>query len=278
MLLSDLSNFEEGTTLVREKQGLCADIFRSYTSAKDTAGVLKALKKYGPQEPQLYIDALTHLTSSPQILEEAGDEFHAILRKIDQDQLLSPIQIVQTLGNNDVVTVGMVKKYLNTNVERERKEISNVSLLPFWSVDDGITPMRLIHQFPTQNRKLIASYAKDTETKRAEIEELGSKSVIFQARRCSSCSGFLDLPTVHFLCKHSFHQRCLNFSEDDQVLCPLCAPKNSTIKAIRGRQILTASQHDIFRAELQRSRDRYGVISEFFGRGVMGNGSGMEGS
>jgi len=30
---------------------------------------------------------------------------------------------------------------------------------------------------------------------------------VFQVTRCSSCGLPLDLPTVHFMCKHSFHQR-----------------------------------------------------------------------
>lgn len=126
LLLSDLSNFKEGTTLVKEQQGLRSDILRSYVSAKDTAGVIKALRKYGPEEPQLYVDALAYFSSSPKTLEEAGDELEAVLKRIDQDGLLSPLQVIQTLSNNAVVTMGMIKKYLSDNIERERKEISNV--------------------------------------------------------------------------------------------------------------------------------------------------------
>lgn len=129
LLLSTLSNFLDGTTLVREQQGLRSDIFRSYTSAKDTAGAIKALKKYGPEEPQLYLDALAYFASSPKILEEAGDELDAVLKRIDEDGLMAPLQVIQTLSSNAVVTMGMVKKYLSDNIERERKEISNVRLL-----------------------------------------------------------------------------------------------------------------------------------------------------
>ncbi|KAF3490835.1 vacuolar protein sorting protein VPS11 [Arthroderma uncinatum] len=243
LLLSDLSNFHEGTTLVREKEGLRADILRSYISAKDTQGVIKALKKYGPEEPRLYIDALTYFASSPKILEEAGSEMDAVLKTIDRDGLMAPLQVIQAFSNNSVVTMGMINKYLSDNIERERKEISN-------------------------NRRLISSYAKETESKRQQMEELGSKPTVFQARRCSSCGGNLDLPTVHFLCKHSFHQRCLN-TVDEDAECPLCAPQNSTLKAIRERQIKASSQHELFRSELQRSKDRFGLVSEFFGRGVM---------
>ncbi|KAL3479301.1 hypothetical protein BJX99DRAFT_222343 [Aspergillus californicus] len=243
LLLSDLSEFEEGSTLVREQAGLRSDIFRSFTAAKDTQGAIKALKKYGPEEPQLYVDALTYFASSPKILEEAGDELDAVLKRIADDGLMSPLQVIQALSNNAVVTMGRVKKYLSDNIERERKEISS-------------------------NRRLISSYSAETDTKMQELDQLGSKPVVFQARRCTSCNRSLDLPTVHFLCKHSFHQRCLNTVGEDAE-CPACAPEHSTIKAIRRRQVESADQHDLFKGELQRSNDRFGVISEFFGRGIM---------
>ena len=126
LLLSHLSQFQEGTTLVREKQGLRFDIFRSYTSAKDTAGAIRALRKYGGSETQLYPAALAYFTSSPDILEEAGDEFEAVLKKIDEEKLMAPLQVIQTLSANDVATMGMVKKYLSNIIEKERKEIANV--------------------------------------------------------------------------------------------------------------------------------------------------------
>ena len=129
-MLSHLSNFRGGTTLVREQQGLRFDIFLSYTSAKDTAGAIKALRKYGPEEPQLYPAALAYFTSDQKILEEAGDELDYVLKKIDEDGLMAPLQVIQTLSTNAVATMGMVKKYLSDTIERERKEISNVSHAP----------------------------------------------------------------------------------------------------------------------------------------------------
>ena len=126
LLLSHLSNFKDGTTMVKEQQGLQFDIFRSYTSAKDTLGAIKALRKYGPQEPQLYPAALAYFTSSPKILEEAGDELNLVLKRIDEDGLMAPLQVIKTLSKNAVATMGMVKKYLSDTIEKERKAISNV--------------------------------------------------------------------------------------------------------------------------------------------------------
>lgn len=132
LLLSHLSDFRDGTILVREKQGLRFDIFRSYTTAKDTAGAIKALHKYGAEEPELYPAALAYFTSSPDILAEAGPELDVVLKKIDDDGLMAPLQVIQTLSTNGVATMGMIKTYLSRTIERERQEIANVCL-SIWS-------------------------------------------------------------------------------------------------------------------------------------------------
>lgn len=99
------------------------------------------MRRYGPDEPQLYVDALTYFASSPKILEEAGDELDVVLRRIDEDGLLSPLQVIQALSNNAVVTMGRVKKYLSENIERERKEISRVSSPPQRNPHSSITKL-----------------------------------------------------------------------------------------------------------------------------------------
>ncbi|KAI9753408.1 MAG: hypothetical protein M4579_005180 [Chaenotheca gracillima] len=244
LLLSHLSDFRDGTILVCEKQGLLFDIFRSYTSANDTVGAIKALRKYGAEEPQLYPAALAYFTSSPQVLKEAGDELNAVLQKIDEDGLMAPLQVIQTLSTNAVATMGMVRRYLSDSIEREKKEISN-------------------------NRRLIDDYRSETASKRQEIETLASKPTVFKATRCSACGRNLELPTVHFLCNHSFHQTCLNQVEGEELSCPKCASNNATVRAIRQAQDETADRHDMFQDALQRSTDRFATISEYFGRGVM---------
>ena len=244
LLLSDLSQFREGTVLVKEQQGLYFDIFRSYTSAHDTAGAIKALRKYGQKEPQLYPAALAYFTSSPQTLADAGDELDVVLKKIHHDGLMAPLQVIQTLSSNAVATMGMIKRYLGEIIDREKKEISN-------------------------NRGQAERFRTESEAKRKEMEELGTKPAVFQTRRCAACGRSLDLPTVHFLCKHSYHQNCLNEVNGQEAECPKCAPTNNTIRAIRRTQEESAKRHEIFREELHRRKDKFGTIGEFLGQGVM---------
>ncbi|KAL2179759.1 uncharacterized protein P884DRAFT_318410 [Thermothelomyces heterothallicus CBS 202.75] len=254
LLLSHLSGFRDGTTLVKEQSGLLFDIFRSYTSAKDTRGAIKALRKYGPEEPQLYPAALSYLTSDPRILEEAGqDEVASILERIDRDGLMAPLQVVQTLAKNGVASMGLLKPYLSKRIEQERKEIA-------------------------ENRRLAAQFRAETEMRRAEIADLGSKPAVFQATRCAQCTAALELPAVHFLCKHSFHQRCLrgggggggaSGANADGEECPICARDNATIRALKKSQEENAERHELFKDDLERSEDRFKTVSEWFGRGVM---------
>ncbi|KAL9059035.1 MAG: hypothetical protein Q9162_001423 [Coniocarpon cinnabarinum] len=275
LLLSDLSRFQTGTTLIREQQRHYADIFRSYVSANDIPGALKALKKYGPEDPSLYPTALASFTSSQETLDIVGaTEIDNILRVIEQKRLLSPLQVVQTLSANSVATVGMLKRYLQDTVRKEREQIA-------------------------RDKKATETFRKDTDEKRKRLVELREKPVAFKATRCNSCHYAIEAPVVHFFCGHSFHRRCLNIADDDNdegmgrgreggfdiegvgerggrgesgldgVECPVCAPGNVTVRQVKRAQEESRGKHEVFRGQLERSEDRFGVVAEWMGRGVM---------
>lgn len=105
------------------------DIFRSYTSQQDTKRAIEALHEYGPNEPDLYILALAYFCSDTKIMDEAGDELLHVLKKIEDDKLLSPLQIVQSLSGTGVAHLGVVKKFLAETIEKERRDIENVFIL-----------------------------------------------------------------------------------------------------------------------------------------------------
>ncbi|EHK98935.1 putative Vacuolar protein sorting-associated protein 11 like protein [Glarea lozoyensis 74030] len=220
---------------------------------EDTRGAIKALRKYGPDEPQLYPAALAYFTSDPRILEEAGDELDIVLKKIDDDGLMAPLQVIQTLSTNAVATMGMIKTYLQATIDRERKEINS-------------------------NRRLITSYRTETLEKRAEIQDLTTKPQTFNATRCSFCGSQLSLPAVHFMCKHSFHATCINVQDNGEGGvegdCTVCRKDNEGIRAFVRSQEEVGGKHDLFLDAVSRGGDRFATVSEFFGRGVMGDGVG----
>jgi len=254
LLQSSLADFREGTVMVKEQQKLYLDIFSSYASAKDTAGAIKALQKYGSREPQLYPVALAYFTSSESVMSEARSEIDSILTKIEADKLMAPVQVIQALSQSNVANIGLIKTYLSRMIEREAAEVAT-------------------------DKRLVLSYKNDTENKRKELYDLRTKPTSFSATRCSSCAKPLNLPVVHFLCKHSFHQQCLDtmpgmeIDEDEEIQCPICGPQNATLKTIKQAQMDSSTRHDLFNDALTKSKNKFGTIAEWFGRGVMSNNS-----
>jgi hypothetical protein len=56
---------------------------------------------------------------------------------------------------------------------------------------------------------LTKSYRLETATILKQAEDLCdmTQPQVFHVTRCSSCHGQLDLPSIHFMCKDSYHQR-----------------------------------------------------------------------
>jgi hypothetical protein len=63
-----------------------------------------------------------------------------------------------------------------------------------------------------QDQEWTTSYRLETAAKLKQVEDLTDPEHprVFNVTRCSRCGGQLDLPSVHFMCNHSFHQpRCV---------------------------------------------------------------------
>ncbi|KAG0233879.1 hypothetical protein BGW42_007086 [Actinomortierella wolfii] len=175
-------------------------------------------------------------------LSSATPELLKVLDYIDQHDLLPPLQVVQALSQTSVATIGMIKNYIGRRIEAERKQRA-------------------------EDHKQIQSYRAESEAKRRETEELKTSARIFQVTKCSACGGSLDLPSVHFLCRHSYHQRCLPDSADRE--CPKCMVEQRTVADIRRMQEANAERHDLFLSELEDAEDGFAVVAKYFGNNTM---------
>jgi vacuolar protein sorting-associated protein 11 len=62
-------------------------------------------------------------------MKDAGDELLNVLKKIEDDKLLTPLQIVQALSATGVAHLGVVKQFLADTIEKERRDIENVKTI-----------------------------------------------------------------------------------------------------------------------------------------------------
>ncbi|CAM4729884.1 unnamed protein product [Leuciscus chuanchicus] len=82
------------------------------------------------------------------------------------------------------------------------------------------------------------------------------------------CNSPLELPSVHFLCGHSFHQHCLESFAESEAECPTCTPENRKVMDMLRAQDQKRDLHDHFHRQLKCSNDGFSVIADYFGRGV----------
>jgi hypothetical protein len=248
LLTSHLLEFDEGELLARdEEENFHVDLFRACVAVKDTKRAISILHKYGQQERELFPLALMYFTSSAEILEDVGDEFEYVLQGIQEKRILSPLEVIQILSKNSVTTVGHVREYLLDLIKSETMEIE-------------------------RNQTLSASYRNDANELKERTEKILNDPAVVQYTECASCGLSLDLPAVHFACKHSYHHRCLRsgvLSEIDgeKLQCPRCMPELESLRATRVKQESDAERKDLFLNALNGADNKFKVISDFIGKG-----------
>lgn len=236
MILAKMYDFKPGLLYLYDRCKLYKEILQYYMDNNEYISILSQCKKHGDKDPSLWVQALSYFA------EKDGDcrkEITEILNTISHRNLLPPLQVVQILSRNPNVTLSFVKEYITHRMQNESDAIK-------------------------EDQRLMRNYQNETEKMRSEIEELKTSAKIFQLTKCSACMALLDLPSVHFMCMHSFHQRCLN----DEKECLLCSPDHRNILEIKRSQEQNAQQHDLFYKQLEAADDGFSVISDYFGRNV----------
>ena len=110
--------------------------------------------------------------------------------------------VIEILSKHGKVTLGVVRDYLMRWINTEQEQID-------------------------ENERLIDSYREECDKIRIKIEDIKDKPRVFQTSKCAACSHVLDLPSVHFMCGHSYHQTCFeSYIAENEQDCPLCLPQN----------------------------------------------------
>jgi len=239
LVLVQSMGFKEGVLKMYERLGLHYDIVQYYMEQKDYENVIASCKKYGESDLNLWVQVLSYFANSEQ--EEFEEEIHNVLQKIEKDNLLPPLLVVQILSKHPKTKLGNIKEYLSNKLQQDQMMIKE-------DVDK------------------IKDYQQGTRKMRKEVHALKTSAKIFQSTTCQRCNTQLDLPAVHFMCQHSFHARCL----PDQDDCPQCAKQNRDILQHKKKYDENGpEQQEAFFKQLgKKNADGFSVVAEYFGRGI----------
>ncbi|KAF8343340.1 vacuolar membrane protein [Amanita rubescens] len=252
LILCSGHGYTDGLVLLWERLGMYEDVIRFWMDKARRADVrstvpdasdlvVEHLKRYGPSQPRLYLLVLRFLTSTPELLTKHQADVKEILEYVDKQGILTPVGIIQVLSRNNVASVGLVKDWLGARIKDAKDEIQN-------------------------DQDLTKSYRSETATKLRQVRDLSNSEQprVFHVTRCSACSGQLDLPSIHFMCDHSYHQRCLGEHDTE---CPSCVREHSLIREIRRNNERLAEHHEVFLQEVKENG--FEAVSGAFGRGVL---------
>ncbi|XP_077221969.1 vacuolar protein sorting 11 [Tasmannia lanceolata] len=242
LILCEMNVFKEGLLFLYEKMKLYKEVIACYMQSHDHDGLIACCKRLGDSskggDPSLWGDLLKYFG---ELGEDCSKEVKEVLTFIERDDILPPIMVLQTLSRNPCLTLSVVKDYIARKLEQESKLIED-------------------------DRRSIEKYQEDTSAMRKEVQDLRTNARIFQLSKCTACTFTLDLPAVHFMCMHSFHQRCLG---DNEKECPECAPEYRSVLEMKRSLEQNARDQDQFFQLVKNSKDGFSVIADYFGKGVV---------
>ncbi|CAI9754493.1 unnamed protein product [Fraxinus pennsylvanica] len=242
IILCEMNAFKEGLLYLYEKLKLYKEVIACYMQAHDHEGLIACCKRLGDSgkggDPSLWSDLLNYFG---ELGEDCSKEVKEVLMYIERDDILPPIIVLQTLSRNPCLTLSVIRDYIARKLERESKLIE-------------------------EDRRAIEKYQEETSTMRKEIQDLRTNARIFQLSKCTVCTFTLDLPAVHFMCMHSFHQRCLG---DNDKECPECAPEYRAVLEKKRNLEQNSKNQDQFFQQVRTSKNGFSVIAEYFGKGII---------
>ncbi|VFQ96102.1 unnamed protein product [Cuscuta campestris] len=242
IILCEMNGFREGLLFIYEKMKLYKEVIACYMQAHDHDGLIACCKRLGDSEkggdPSLWAEVLKYFG---ELGENCSKEVKEVLTYIERDDILPPIVVLQTLSRNPCLTLSVIKDYIARKLEQESKLIE-------------------------EDRRAIEKHQEETSTMRKEIQDLRTNARIFQLSKCTTCTFTLDLPAVHFMCMHSFHQRCLG---DNEKECPECAPEYRAIIETKRSLEQSSKSQDLFFQQVKSSKDGFSVIAKYFGKGII---------
>ncbi|GAB6019030.1 Vacuolar protein sorting-associated protein 11 [Chamberlinius hualienensis] len=240
LALCQVNNFRPGLLLLYEKAKLYQQILHYHMDYADHSGVILACNKYGSQQPSLWVEALRYFACCHS---DDDDHLLKVLNEVEKKKLLSPLIVIDIMSNSPSVTLGVIKDYVIRQLQQENGRIA-------------------------EDERLIKQYRDETERMRSQIDEIKTSARIFQVTKCSTCNHTLELPSVHFLCQHSYHQHCFDSYSDGESECIVCMAENRKVMDILRTQEQSRDMHEQFHNQLERADDSFAVVAEYFGRGV----------
>ncbi|KAF0291087.1 Vacuolar protein sorting-associated protein 11 [Amphibalanus amphitrite] len=235
--------FQQGVAKLYERYGMHSHILHTQLEAADYPAALETCRRFGGEQPLLWLDALRALTK---LLNPPSEVITVVLDNIEKGKVAPSLEVVEILVESPTLELGAVRDYMMRVLTADQEAID-------------------------EHTAAAQKFAEEAESIRKEIETEENSAMVFQRTICSACSQPLELPSVHFFCPHSFHQHCFQSYAEGDDSCPLCLTEQTELRRQTSSQPTESTEgadmEELY-SELRAADDKFSVLSDFFGRGV----------
>lgn len=244
-----LHSFHQGLVFLYNNMRMYREATAVLASTGDWAGVLQACDRHGSAvdggDPEIWHDALEKLSSL-----SAGPGAESALRqllvRIEATGAMPLLSVLPVLARNPHLKLDVVKGYVERALQAENAAIE-VDAKEAERLKDEVSALE------------------------ESVRRLTTEPVVFQASKDSQTGAPLELPSVHFLCGHSFNLRTLGDGGSQE--CPLCAGEHRRVRELQRSHKASAADMDSFFRQLRAAPDGFSLVAKYFGKGVLNSTS-----
>ncbi|KAF0695239.1 Aste57867_13931 [Aphanomyces stellatus] len=234
LILMQMHGLKQGKRYLYQKLHMYHMLLQHHMEEGEDQAVLDQVKQHGESNANLWLLALKYFS------DKKDDAQYTYLTTLlgwmdNQPNLqIPPLQVVSILSQARDLPLSVVRQYVVNQLKQDQSHIDR-------DMDE------------------IKKFKQDTQKMRGQLTAIGAKAMVFQATKCDLCGHDLDLPVVHFMCGHSFHQNCI--SETDRE-CMTCAPEHRHFLSLKASLEQKASNHEQFYNQLETAADGFNTIAE----------------
>lgn len=282
LTLSHQHRFEDGIVFLLRQMGLTGGLINFYGN-KLAGAATPAARKDAKQKLLQEIDLvdgqqaaageagraarqdawMTLLALLAQCPPTEWEDVARVLARIEEHCLLSPTVVMEIIcGPRSKLQLSAVRDYCQRTMARQ-------------AVGTRLSQER------------TAGHLQRIEDLKQSIAALQTEATVFTCEQCAQCGQPLDFPAVHLLCRHSFHQRCLNVTTQ----CNLCSTGHrQVLESAKEQQdqVRSASGADEFFRRLALPEGEgpdsanggggFAVLAEYISKGALGPASSTSGA
>ena len=251
LMLVQQHNHEDGVIFLLNQLGLKSEVFVYYskqmelgTTAQQRTKAKSELLRTCTEAVQSPNDGtrdmwVSYLSLLVRSKDDVEDDITHALSVIESYNLLPPVAVIEILSASETLQLKAVRNYVITMIQRDRVAIEECQ----------------------REIEVMNDAAKQLQ---ATVHGLQTSAQIFQTAKCQQCDDSLELhAVVHFLCGHSFHEKCV--TERD---CNICGAEQRQHLQRQRDFDAAAQKHEIFFDQLRDAPDGFSVIADHFGRGI----------